>query len=227
MAEADVQMTQVESVEMSAVTSSSSYAQSSDEVVVVEVTPAQAAEMLLTETRPATSIQSLVEETEVQMTQGQAVEASAETEPGSSKQSMVEAEQFDLTQAQLSETGPSTSTLASLPSAVVTNASETVKLTFKQLIGIPVQQEQQKRMRKRKRKVGHACVITESPYKKILLEAREVKNAKETRKAERIRNREEKKLQAEVNKTLKKRSGNYIKIEFRLINNYCKLTALS
>ena len=227
MAEAEVQMTQVESVEMSAVTSSSSSAQSPDEVVVVEVTPAQSAEMLLTETRPTTSIQSLVEEAEVQMTQGQAVEASAETEPGSSKQSMVEAEQFDLTQAQLSETGPSTSTLASLPSAVVTNASETVKLTFKQLIGIPVQQEQQKRMRKRKRKVGHACVITESPYKKILLEAREVKNAKETRKAERIRNREEKKLQAEVNKTLKKRSGNYIKIEFRLINNYCKLTALS
>jgi len=116
MAEADVQMTQVESVEMSAVTSSSSYAQSSDEVVVVEVTPAQAAEMLLTETRPATSIQSLVEETEVQMTQGQAVEASAETEPGSSKQSMVEAAQFDLTQAQLSKTGPSMFTLASLPS---------------------------------------------------------------------------------------------------------------
>ena len=49
----------------------------------------------------------------------------------------------------------------------------------------------------------------------------------ETRIAERIRNREEKKLRAAVNKTLKKRSGNYVKIEFRIINNYFKLTALS
>ena len=207
MAEAEVQMTQLESVEMSVVTSSGSSAQSSDEAAVVEVTPTQSVEML-TETRPGTSIQASVKEAEVQMTQGQAVEASAETERGSSKQSLVEAVEFDLTQAQLAETGPSMSTFASLPSAVVTNASETVKLTFKQLIGIPVQQEQQKRIRKRK--VGHACVITESPYKKMLLEAREVKDAKETRKAERIRNREEKKLQAEVNKTLKKRSGNYV-----------------
>jgi len=106
----------------------------------------------------------------------------AETERGLSTQSSVKTIEFEMTQGQLAETGPSMSTLTSLPSAVVTNASETDKLSFKQLIGIPVQQEQQKRIRKRK--VGHACVITESPYKKMLMVVKEVNDKKEARKYE-------------------------------------------
>ena len=107
----------------------------------------------------------------------------AETERGLSTQSSVKTIEFEMTQGQLAETGPSMSTLTSLPSAVVTNASETDKLSFKQLIGIPVQQEQQKRIRKRK--VGHACVITESPYKKMLMVVvKEVNDKKEPRKYE-------------------------------------------
>ena len=268
--EAEVQSTPLESVDMSAVTSPGSSAQSSGKAVVVDMTQAQPVDML-TETRPGTLTQSLVEEADVQMTPGpgQAVE-SAETEPDSQKQSLIEAVEVEMmqaqsvemltetrrgtpkqslveetevmtpvqaveiaetkqglstqssvetvavemTQGQLAETGPSMSTLTSLPSAVVTNASETDKLSFKQLIGIPVQQEQQKRIRKRK--VGHACVITESPYKKMLVEAKEVKDKKEATKAQRIRNREEKKLQAEVKKKLK-RSGNYVNIHLYII----------
>ena len=142
--------------------------QSLVEAVEVEMLQAQSVEML-TETRPGTPTQSLMEETEVQMTPVQAVEMAETTEDCASVETVV----VEMTPGQLAETGPS---------AVVTNASETDKLSFKQFIVIPVQQEQQKRIRKRK--VGHACVITESPYKKMLLEAKEVNDNKEARKYE-------------------------------------------
>ena len=64
------------------------------------MTQTQSVEML-TETRPGTLKQSLVEETEVQMTpgQGRSVET-AETERGSPKQSLVETVEVEMTQAQ-------------------------------------------------------------------------------------------------------------------------------
>ena len=48
----------------------------------------------------------MVEETEVQMTPGQAVETSAETERGLSTQSSVETVVVEMAQGQLAEAGP-------------------------------------------------------------------------------------------------------------------------
>jgi len=113
----------------------------------------------------------------------------------------------DVVQSALARTA---SESKSIPCAVTENTSETTKLTLRELVGIPIQQEHQKRS-SRKRKVGHACIITESPYKKMLLDAKEVKVNKDARREQRRRCQDEKKIEVEVKKRLKI-SGKFVNI---------------
>ena len=57
-----------------------------------------------------------------------------------------------------------------------------VPVTFREIVGCPVRQHG---ARANKRKVGHASLITSSPYKNMLLDAKKIKEDKEKKKTER------------------------------------------
>ena len=81
---------------------------------------------------------------------------------------------------------PSTSFVENVPS-------------FRELIPTPVGLSASSRATTRKRRVGHACVLTASPYKKQLIENKRLKMEAQEKKV----NRSKKAVEKEVNKQLK------------------------
>lgn len=76
---------------------------------------------------------------------------------------------------------PSTNSTPGLQMAVSLSAvtqpstSDSEAPSFRELIPIPTKLEPNSNQSSRKRRVGHACVITASPHKRMLVEAREQK----------------------------------------------------
>ena len=75
----------------------------------------------------------------------------------------------------------------------LTTDEPNVNATFREFIAVPVVGSQPK-PNSRKRKVGHACVLTQSPYKKELIQSKQLKIDSQERKEKRIK----KKLENEI-----------------------------
>ena len=88
--------------------------------------------------------------------------------------------------------------LASVVKASFGDANNLHPTTFKEFIPTPTVSSTSSETPKRKLKVGHACVLTESPYKRMLSESKhqklETERRKEERKAKAVVNKFEKEL---------------------------------
>ena len=80
--------------------------------------------------------------------------------------------------------------------------------TFRSFIPVPTTStpratSSEKEAVKRKRKVGHACILTASPNKRMLVEAKQHKLQTERKREERKRKSDEKKFEKEISKRFK------------------------
>lgn len=109
---------------------------------------------------------------------------------------------------------PSTNSTPGLQMAVSLSAvtqpstSDSEAPSFRELIPIPTKLEPNSNQSSRKRRVGHACVITASPHKRMLVEAREQKKESIQKKEERKAKLMLKKLEAKSKKVGKAKETN-------------------
>ena len=109
---------------------------------------------------------------------------------------------------------PSTNSTPGLQMAVSLSAvtqpstSDSEALSFRELIPIPTKLEPNSNQSSRKRRVGHACVITASPHKRMLVEAREQQKESIQKKEERKAKLMQKKLEAKSKKVGKAKETN-------------------
>ena len=77
--------------------------------------------------------------------------------------------------------------------------------TFREFIPVPLAKAGKTTSTSRKRRVGHACILTKSPYKRQLMESKQIKTDAHQKKEQRAK----KKLEKEINKQIKlQQSGN-------------------
>jgi len=77
--------------------------------------------------------------------------------------------------------------------------------SFREFIPVPLAKAGKTTSTSRKRRVGHACILTKSPYKRQLMESKQIKRDAHQKKEQRAK----KKLEKEINKQIKlQHSGN-------------------
>ena len=77
--------------------------------------------------------------------------------------------------------------------------------SFREFIPVPWAKAGKTTSTSRKRRVGHACILTKSPYKRQLMESKQIKTDAHQKKEQRAK----KKMEKEINKQIKlQQSGN-------------------
>ena len=77
--------------------------------------------------------------------------------------------------------------------------------SFREFIPVPLAKAGKTTSTSRKRRVGHACILTKSPYKRQLMESKQIKTDAHQKKEQRAK----KKLEKEINKQIKlQQNGN-------------------